>query len=71
MLQVFRGFSFIYGDYVLSFNHVRRTTNKLADIMENQGVLIIKSKVVLSWPEIVGFNPVQKLPAYEFLNKEK
>lgn len=48
----FRGFNFIYLDYVLSFNDVRRTTNKLVDILENQGVLSTKSAVVLSWPEI-------------------
>jgi len=47
-----RGFSFIYGDYVLSFNHVRRTTKKLADILASQGVLSTKSRVVLSWSEM-------------------
>ncbi len=36
----------------MSFNHVRRTTNKLTNILANQGVISTKSKVVLKWPEL-------------------
>lgn len=41
----------------MSFNHVRRTNNKLVDILANQGVLSTKTKIALSWPEM----PLNKL----------
>jgi len=36
----------------VSFTHVRRMTNKLADILANQGVLCTKSRIKLSWQEM-------------------
>jgi len=36
----------------VNFNHVIRTSNKLANILANQGLLSTKSMVALSWPEM-------------------
>lgn len=35
----------------LSFIHVQRTTNRLADIMANEGVLCTKSNKIYEWSE--------------------
>ena len=37
---------------IMSFTHVRRLANKLADILANQGVLCTKIRVNLSWQEM-------------------
>ena len=36
----------------VSFNHVRRTANKLADILANQGVICTESRVSMGWQEM-------------------
>lgn len=37
---------------IVSFNHMRRTTNKLADIMANQGVICTENMGTMGWQEL-------------------
>ena len=61
LLQVFQRIQLhLRGLSTVGFTHVLRTTNKLVDILANQGVLCTKSRVALSWQEM----PQNRLKAH-------
>ena len=53
LIQVFQRIQFHLLDLrTVSFTHVWRTTNKLADILANKGALCTKSSVKFRWQEM-------------------
>ena len=53
LIRVFQRIqSHLLGLRRVSFNHVRRKANKLADIMDNQGVCCIEGEVLREWQEL-------------------
>lgn len=61
MIQVFQWIQIhLQSLCIVTFNHVRRLANKLADILANQGVIHTKCNVEMEWKEM----PQDRLKAY-------